>query len=256
MFKEVEEAWTHDSDGYDQSIQKQLRNKRDVDYWSRELTSAIGEGPHKVLEVGCGPGFMSIIMSRLGYEVKAIDGSEGMIRHAAHNFEVQGVSATAVLEDAVELPEEENETYDIIISRDVIWTLYDPEKAFRRWKEVLKPGGKVIYYDGNYRRDDHSLKTALWKGFSVFLTALEERKLPEKKQHHDSGSVFGELPLVRRERPDADRELLKAAGYRRIRVAWDTYRNSVTRSEFWKYGYQGKKFRVIAHKDEAAGDRT
>lgn len=30
----------------------------------------------KVLEIGCGPGFLSIIMSRLGYDVKAIDGSE------------------------------------------------------------------------------------------------------------------------------------------------------------------------------------
>ena len=39
---------------------------------------------------------------------------------------------------------------------------------------------------------------------------------------------------------DADLELLRGAGYKKIRITNDRYRNSPSRMEFWKYGYQGK----------------
>ena len=107
-------------------------------------------------------------MMRLGHEVKAIDGSAGMVRCAAANFAAEERKILVQEEDAVELPEEEKEVYDVIISRDVVWTLYDPLRAFTRWKEVLKPGGKVILYDGDYRRDTRSFKITAWKCLSCF----------------------------------------------------------------------------------------
>lgn len=248
MFQELEKAWTHDSGGYDELIKKQLSNRRHVAHWSNELRNTLGDEPLKILDIGCGPGFFSILLARLGHDVKAIDGSEGMVNCAAGNFAAEERKISVALEDAVALPEEKEKTYDVIISRDVVWTLYDPEKAFRRWREVLKLGGRVVIYDGNYRRDRTSAKMVVWKGFSQILSVVTERKLPDKKAHHDKEGVFSELPMVVSDRPQKDRELLREAGYRRIRVTNDSYRNSPKHLEFWKYGYQGKKFRIIAWK--------
>lgn len=250
MFKELEDAWTQDSKGYDELIQKQFSNRRDVEHWSCELKKILGNEPLRVLDVGCGPGFLSIILSRLGHEVKAIDGSVGMASCAAGNFATEGKDIPVEVEDAVTLPNEDAESYDVIISRDVVWTLYNPQEAFIRWKEVLKPGGKIIIYDGNYRRDRHSLKISLWKGLSAILAVITEKKMPNRKAHHDNQGVFAALPMVICERPEADMELLRNAGYKKIRVTNDKYRNSPKRLEFWKYGYQGRKFRVIAWKSK------
>jgi SAM-dependent methyltransferase len=248
MYKELEDAWTHDSGGYDELIKKQLMNHGLVTYWSRELQKVLDEEPLDILEVGCGPGFLSIILARLGHRVKAIDGSSGMVACAEKNFRAEGKNIPLEEEDAVMLPHEEKESFDVIISRDVVWTLYDPEHAFQRWKEVLRPGGKIVYYDGNYRRDRRLLKYTLWKGFSEALAVLIDRKLPQKKAHHEEGGEFAKLPLVTCERPEKDMELLREAGYKCIRITNDRYRNSPGNMEFWKYGYQGKKFRVIAWK--------
>lgn len=248
MFKEVEDAWTQDSGEYDELVKRQLSSKKDVEYWSDELRSVLGEEPLHVLNVGCGPGFLSIMMSRLGHQVKAIDGSTGMVRHAARNFAVEGRDISVEEEDAVELPAEEKESYDVIISRDVVWTLYDPAKAFARWREVLKPGGRVIIYDGDYRRDIHSPKITVWKAFSQCLIAVTERKLPKKAAHGEDDGIFTELPMVTVKRPQKDMELIREAGYKKIRITSDKYRNSFKNMEYLKYGYQGKKFRVIAWK--------
>lgn len=75
MFEEIENKWTEDSGDYDDMIQKQLSNKRTVSYWTKELKRLLGPEPLRILEVGCGPGFMSIIAARLGHEVRAVDGS-------------------------------------------------------------------------------------------------------------------------------------------------------------------------------------
>ena len=71
MFEKIENKWTEDSGDYDDMIQKQLSNKRTVSYWTKELKRLLGPEPLRILEVGCGPGFMSIIAARLGHDVKS-----------------------------------------------------------------------------------------------------------------------------------------------------------------------------------------
>ena len=148
MFEKIENKWTEDSGDYDDMIQKQLSNKRTVSHWTKELKRLLGPEPLRILEVGCGPGFMSIIAARLGHDVKAIDGSSGMVEKARRNMRQYHQQVEICEEDGVTLPLEQEQSYDVILSRDAVWTLYDPEKAFRRWKAVLKPGGRIIYFDG------------------------------------------------------------------------------------------------------------
>lgn len=247
MFENIASQWTLDSGSYDDLTWKQLKNKRQVRHWKQILNTYLGSSPLRILEAGCGPGFLSILLSEMGHSVKSVDGSTGMISQVQKNMEILGLHAEIALEDAVALQEEALESFDVIISRDVVWTLYDPEKAMSRWHEVLKPGGKLLYFDGNFQETEPTIKTRLWMALADLLILITERRIYTKEAKGTEG-VFLSLPLCRCKRPEADRKILKNAGFRKIRIRDDKWRNSPWSLEFWKYGYQGRKFLVLAQK--------
>ena len=139
MFEKIENKWTEDSGDYDDMIQKQLSNKRTVSYWTKELKRLLGPEPLRILEVGCGPGFMSIIAARLGHDVKAIDGSSGMVEKARRNMRQYHQQVEICEEDGVTLPLEQEQSYDVILSRDAVWT-YMIRKSFQTLEGCIKPG--------------------------------------------------------------------------------------------------------------------
>ncbi|MDO4647809.1 MAG: class I SAM-dependent methyltransferase [Eubacteriales bacterium] len=248
VFKKIENKWSQDSSGYDNLVRLQLEDKRKVNCWVNELDQVLGRRPLRILEVGCGPGFLSILLTKMGHQVKAIDGAEGMLKAARANFKRYHVEVESELEDGVTLEAEKDNTYDVIISRDVVWTLYDPEAAFARWKEVLKPGGQVVYYDGNYQTVKKTLKNFLWMRLSEILIFVTEHIIYPKDAEETSG-VFAELPMVKADRPEADCRLLKEAGFCGVRSGEGRWQNDPLSMDFWKYGYQGRKFRVTAWKE-------
>ena len=249
MFEEIENKWTEASGDYDDIIQRQLSSKRTVSYWTKELKKLLGPEPLRILEVGCGPGFMSIIAARLGHEVRAVDGSAGMVERARRNMQHYHQAVEICQEDGVTLPLEQKQSYDVILSRDVVWTLYDPEKAFRRWKDVLKPGGKIIYFDGDYRTTEPTLKNKIRMKIADFLIYVTERKTYESDEKESSG-IYEKLPFTSQKRPEADFQILKKVRFARIRIRENRWLNSPWTMDFWKYGYQGKKFIVVATKKE------
>ena len=79
----------------------------------------------------------------------AFDYSDGMLNQAKQNAAFAGVTAEFVQGDAQKLPFED-ETFDMIVTRNLTWNLEYPEKAYREWLRVLKKGGCILNYDGNY----------------------------------------------------------------------------------------------------------
>ena len=87
----IADMWTDASDDYDRIVSRELHNSRDVDHWRHELDTRLGDEPRDVLDVGCGPGFFSIMLSRLGHRVTSLDASEGMLRAARRNLTWYGI---------------------------------------------------------------------------------------------------------------------------------------------------------------------
>ena len=46
----------------------------------------------------------------------------------------------------------------MVISRNLTWTLPHPQEAYREWQRVLKPGGLLLNFDGNYGKADFTGK--------------------------------------------------------------------------------------------------
>lgn len=88
-------------------------------------------------------------MNDLGYAVTGIDWSETMLSKARTKAAQRGSDIRFLLGDA-ERTLEEKESYDVLVTRHLVWTLVDPLAAFAEWFSVLKPGGRLLIVDGDF----------------------------------------------------------------------------------------------------------
>ncbi len=112
----------------------------------------------RILEIGCGAGWMSIDIARRGYTVDATDTSEAMLTTAA------GHAREAGFEDRVRVQAADlhqlqypNETFDAVVGLGVITWLHDPARALKELRRVLKPDGHAILTVINLYRLSHLL---------------------------------------------------------------------------------------------------
>ncbi len=141
--------WTDSSSGYSSSILKELNSFKKQAWTDLILNNTGKKGKLKILDVGTGPGFFAIIMSLQGHDVTAVDCTEAMLNEAKHNAELFGVKPLFIQSDTQSL-DFDDDSFDLVISRNVIWTIMDAEKAFREWRRVLKPSGRMIAFDANW----------------------------------------------------------------------------------------------------------
>ena len=78
----IENYWSKRSDDFfDLRIEELKSDKRQL--WQDEIIANLPDKEHlKILDVGCGPGFFSVILSSLGHDVIGIDLTESMIQKA------------------------------------------------------------------------------------------------------------------------------------------------------------------------------
>ncbi|MGD6851764.1 MAG: class I SAM-dependent methyltransferase [Candidatus Bathyarchaeia archaeon] len=117
--------------------------------WKKYLLAAIGPEPQKILDVGTGTGQVAMLLYELGHSVTGVDFSPRMMNLAKNKAEAAGADIR-FFEGDVENLEFENETFDCVTARHVLWTMAHPEKAVQEWTRVVKPGGKVVIIDGNW----------------------------------------------------------------------------------------------------------
>lgn len=180
--------------------------------WKALLSQALGTVTEKldILDVGCGTGMITLPLAELGHSVTGIDLSEGMLRIAKEKASNFNLAVEFKLGDAENLPFED-ELFDVVINRHLLWTLPDPEKAISGWKRVLKPGGKVMILDGNW--DGHKrVHELIWHYFvSAPMILITERRNPFHG-HYDRDTEK-KLPMRYKKRPEADIEILEKLGF-------------------------------------------
>lgn len=124
--------------------------------WLDLLREVAGPPPLKVLDVGCGTGFLALRMAELGHVAVGIDLSEEMLAEARRKTAGTGLPATFQIGDA-EVPPPDGAPYDVILERHVIWTLPQPKEALRAWQALLKPGGLLILIEGIFEMSDRTV---------------------------------------------------------------------------------------------------
>ena len=152
--------WRSSSYGLDADRSSQVQ-----DLWHTVMKELAGDGRGKrALDIGTGTGQFAFYLARQGYAVTGIDLSEKMIELAGAHAVRSGLEIEFKAGDAEHLGFEDNH-FDIVVSRNLLWTLVHPEKAVREWHRVLKPGGKIILSDGFWQNDT-------WKRFSALAAKV------------------------------------------------------------------------------------
>ncbi len=239
--------WSDGSHRYNRSVHGTIFSPSQRARWQRYLGSHLGEGPHNILDIGTGPGVISIALADMGHTVTAVDLSDEMLARAKENAEHIGVDIAFRKGDAENLPFEDN-SFDVVVNRWVLWTIPSPDKALSEWYRVLKPGGRVLYIDGNWYSPGKTPYQNAWKQFSNLLTAVTEMKNPWK--HDYRKPVIQELWSTHASRPDDDINLCKKAGFTNVSVSRDVNEHTLTMMEYLKMGYYGPVFLVSGRKGE------
>lgn len=147
--EEIRRYWNQRAEGYARSNQEELEGTERV-YWEEQLLQSLkGKDYKKVLDIGCGPGFFSVLLAQMGYEVTAVDYTENMLSEAKKNADAYGVHIDFQRMDAQKLAFPD-ESFDFIVSRNVLWNLEEPKHAYGEWLRVLRPGGSLMNCDGNF----------------------------------------------------------------------------------------------------------
>lgn len=92
----------------------------------------------KILEVGSGLGYLTYSLKESGFDVHGIDVSTYAIGLAKKVFGRELYTVSSVEEYGIE------ETYDCVISTEVIEHVLDPDLFLSRLYSLLKPGGHII----------------------------------------------------------------------------------------------------------------
>ena len=154
------DAYTH---GHHESVLR-IHSWRTVDNSAAYLAPHLREGA-KVLDVGSGPGTISVDLARRVRPgtVIGVDASSEVVDRANGLARSEGVPNVEFrVGDAYAL-DFDDDTFDVVHAHQVLQHLARPVDAMREWRRVLKPGGLIAARDVDYGG-------VIWSPASVGLT--------------------------------------------------------------------------------------
>lgn len=173
----------------------------------------------RFLDVGTGPGFVSLEATRREALVSAMDAEPGMAEAARRN--VPGLDVrVAVLP---EVPFEDG-TFDAVAGNFVINHVGDPDTALAALRRVLRPGGRL------------ALSCWVMPGsgaLAIVREAIEEAGVPWPDD-------IPEAPFMEYGETTAFRRLVMAAGFAEVAVEEVTWEHVVDPEHWWETGALSK----------------
>ena len=228
--KRVQRYWTQRSHDFGTVRRNELEDEMGRK-WFRELEKHLPEnGKLKILDVGTGTGFFAVLLAQAGHRVEGVDLTPAMLEEARALASQRGLDITFREMDAQALDYEDG-CFDAVISRNLTWTLPDPERAYGQWSRVLKPGGVLLNFDANWYR-------YLWDRGAEQAHARDRENLWASDVRDETAgtdvsameAIARQAPLSARMRPGWDLGVLRGLG---LQAAADTeiWRQVWTREE-------------------------
>ena len=216
---EIQEYWNARSNGFSSASVEELETESG-EWWRGYFKQKISTESAEILDCGTGAGFFAVILSGLGHRVTAVDYSPEMLKRAGASLAGRNLEAELIAMDAQALQFQDNR-FDVIVSRNLIWNLEQPECAYSELFRVLKPGGTLILEDGNYYLHLHDRAYA-----AIHEESKKSRVGDTSHQRHNTDNVdmtiieriAEHLPLSSRQRPQWDFEQLVRLGFSAVNI--------------------------------------
>jgi methionine biosynthesis protein MetW len=127
-----DEHWTHVAEG-------------EVDYTRLQLVVDQVERGQRVLDSGCGPGFLAALLRDHGAEVTATDVS----RVGAERTAARGINAQQVDLDTDRLPFADG-SFDVVVANSNLEHLFYMRRHVAECARCIRPGGKFVWLVPNF----------------------------------------------------------------------------------------------------------
>ncbi|WP_235832897.1 class I SAM-dependent methyltransferase [Gottfriedia acidiceleris] len=139
--------------------------------YANEIKSLVNDGA-RILEVAPGPGYLSIELAKMGFDVTGVELSPDFIKIEKNNAKEANVLVDFKEGNASNLPCDDN-TFDFIVCSTAFKNFMDPVKALSEMYRVLKPGGTSLIIDMNFNATAQDIegeirKTGM-KGFDKYF---------------------------------------------------------------------------------------
>lgn len=143
------EFWDAEADGFDEHPDHGLRDPVVRAAWTNLLVPLLPPSPARVADLGCGTGSLSLLMAEAGHRVSGLDISPAMVASAMTKVAGAGYGAEFSVGDAAAPPWRPG-SFDVVLTRHVLWAMDDPDAALTRWIELLAPQGRLVLIEGRW----------------------------------------------------------------------------------------------------------
>ncbi|HLR18885.1 MAG TPA: class I SAM-dependent methyltransferase [Staphylococcus sp.] len=213
--KQIINYWGKRANSFRKDKQEELESTH-AHTWINELQSIVTMEPGlKVLDIGTGAGFLAILCAQQGADVSGIDLAPDMIQSAKQNAQQLNQDIRFKVMDAEHL-DYDDESFDVVIARNVTWLLPHTKSAYQEWLRVLKPNGHLINIDGDYGNDSF----------------VNYSNIPSNHVHHQLGddmlreseAIKQSLDINHQSRPQYDLKILEELGIDKIHLDSNIYK--------------------------------
>jgi Methylase involved in ubiquinone/menaquinone biosynthesis len=171
-----------------------------------------------------------------------------MLNQAQNNAIQYQVKVNFVLSDVHYLPFKDN-SFDLIILRNVTWNLSNPTLAYQEWFRVLNTKGKLLNFDANWYL--FLFNKNLYSQYMQDRQNTMEYGIEDHYRQTDTlemERIAKLLPLSKEIRPEWDRSILQSIGYKNIRIENDI--SKVVWDEIEQINYHSTPmFLIVAEKE-------
>ena len=151
--QQVAAHWDRRASHFDEDFGHSIGSPAERAAWDRILDLVTpSDAMLDAFDAGCGTGFLSLELAARGHRVTGVDFAPAMLAAARQKAAAQGLAVRFEEGDAENLPFAPR-SFDLAISRHVLWTLPHPEAAIVEWIRVLRPGGRLAIIDGAQYND-------------------------------------------------------------------------------------------------------
>ena len=143
----IETYWSDQARTFDDEPDHGLADPHVRAAWVGLLAQWVPPGAVRLADLGCGTGSLSVLLAESGAEVVGVDLSPAMIEQADRKARIAGLTVEFRVGDASH-PDLPNGSFDVVLSRHLLWTLANPVAALERWARLLNPQGRLVLIEG------------------------------------------------------------------------------------------------------------